>query len=104
VNASQGNLGGQFVKGQGRHQADHGLGDVEGDGDQVRVGERGKLGQAVETPAEPFQHAGIAHGVEGARVDAQTQRLGGAQGAAVLSKQGNRFLLGFACCHLHGIG
>ena len=74
------------MEGQGRDQADDGLGNLESDSDQIGVGEGGERGQAVETPAEPFQYAGIAHGVEGARVNAQAQRFGGAQGTAVLTE------------------
>ena len=84
-----GNLGGQFVEGQGGDEADHGLGNLESDCDQIGVGEGGQFGQAVEAPAEPFQYAGIAHPIEGARVDAQAQRLGSAQGAAVLTELGD---------------
>lgn len=81
-----GNLGGQFVKGQGGYQANHSLGDLESDGDKVGIRERGQVGQAVEPPAELLQHAGISHSIESAWVDTQTQCLGGAQGAAMLTE------------------
>ena len=50
-----GNLGGQLVEGQGRDQADDGLGNLESDSDQIGVGEGRQRGQAVEAPAEPFR-------------------------------------------------
>jgi len=82
-----GNLGSQFVKGQGGYQADNRLGDLEGDGDEVGVGEGRQVGQAIEPATELDQQAGITHSVEGARVDAQRQCLRRAQNAVVLAEQ-----------------
>jgi hypothetical protein len=46
-----GDLGGEFVPGERRDQAEHATGNPEGDRDQVRVAERRRIRQSVQPPA-----------------------------------------------------
>jgi hypothetical protein len=47
-----GDQGGEFVPSECRDQAEHAVGNLEGDGDQVRVAKRRSIRQSVQPPTE----------------------------------------------------
>jgi len=74
-----GDLGGEFVPGERRDQAEHSIGNLESDGDQVRVAERRSIRQSVQPPAEQFDPTGIAESVQSPGMDTRLQSLARAQ-------------------------
>jgi len=67
---------------QRRYEGDHGLRDARGDREEIRVGERRQIGQAVDPAADPFEDAGVAKGIQIARMDAGAEGLRRAEDAS----------------------
>lgn len=68
-------------------QTEHALRDARRDGDEVRVRERRKRREPVQPPGDGLNDAGVTHGVERLAVDAEAQRFGHAEAAAMPAKQ-----------------
>jgi hypothetical protein len=49
-----GDLGGDFMKGQGGDETDHRAREAEADGNEVGVADRGQFREAVDPPAHSF--------------------------------------------------
>ena len=64
-------LGGELVPGEGRDQVDNAVGNLESDGDQVRVAERQRIRQSVQPPAEQFDATGITRSVQSPGMDTE---------------------------------
>ena len=92
-----GNLRGEFVPGEGRDQAEHSVGNLESDGDQVRIAKRRRVCESVQPPAEQFDPTGIAESVQGPGMDTGLQSIASAQhpplGAEMIQRRRDR--LGF---------
>ena len=58
-----GNLRGESVEVKRRDEGDHGLGDTKGHRDEIGLGERWEIGQAVHPAADLLQNAGISQNV-----------------------------------------
>ena len=89
-----GDLGRDLVDRQGRDQADDGLGNPAPDRDQVGASERREVREPEKSTPELLQHSGIPHGVEGARMHPQIERLHGPQHTAVPPEDGRRLGIG----------
>src|SRR5205085_259583 len=63
-----------------------------GDPDEVRVGKRWGVGEAVEPAAQALEFAAVAHRVERAPVDPGRDGLGHPHDSAALSKQASRYV------------
>ena len=89
-----GDLGGEFVPGERRDQAQHAIGNPEGDGDQVRVAERRRIRQSVQPPAEQFDPTGITQSVQSPGMDTGFESLARAEyptvGAEMIQRRGDR--------------
>jgi hypothetical protein len=81
----------QFVEGEGRDEADHALRDLVSNDDEVGIGKGRQVGKTEQASRERLQDASITQGIEGTGGDPQAERFRGAQRAAVLTKEGNRF-------------
>jgi hypothetical protein len=64
-----GDLRRQLVVGQGRDQADNALWNALGDRSQVWLAQRWQPSQPIQAPGELFQFAGVAQGIQRARMD-----------------------------------
>jgi len=89
-----GDLVGQVVKRQGRDEADDTPWHLEGDGHEVGLSKWGEFGQAVQAALDLLDDPLIAQPIERARMDAEAERLRRAKAGRVVTKQGNRSLVG----------
>ena len=81
------NLGGNLVVSEGRDEADHSGGNLQRDGYEVGIAERGEVCQTVEAATKLFDDALVAHVVQCARMDSSTQRGASPKKATLLAKK-----------------
>src|SRR5712691_4959053 len=74
---SMGNLGCQFMKCQGRNEADNPAGHLPGDCHEIRGTKWWEFRESIQPTAELLQHTCIAHGVERPGMDTEPQGLAG---------------------------
>jgi hypothetical protein len=75
------------VERERRDQAEDALRDTRRDGDEVGVRERLKRREPVQPPGDRLNDTGVTHGVERLAVDAEAQRFGHAEAAAMPAEQ-----------------
>lgn len=84
----------ELVVGEGGHEADHAARDLGRYRDEVRVRQGGHLPEAIESPADLIELAGIPHGVERRAAETAAQHLGHAEHAVTLAKGRAEAVLG----------
>src|SRR5207248_8186236 len=72
-----GNLGCQFMKSQGRNEADHPGRDLPGDYHKIRSTERREFCESIQPPTELLEYTCVTHGVKRPRMDTEPQSLAG---------------------------
>ena len=89
-----GDLGGEFVPGKRRDQTEHSIGNLEGNGDEIRIAERRSVRESVQPPAELLDTTGISEGVEGSGMNTRLQCLACAEhppvGAEMIQRRCDR--------------
>lgn len=78
-----GDLGGEFMPSERRDQTEHTVGNLESDGDQVRIAKRRSIRQSVQPPTEQFDPTGITESVQSPGMNTGLQSIACAEHPAV---------------------
>jgi hypothetical protein len=74
-----GDLGGEFVPSERGDQTEHPLGNLEGEGDEIRIAKGRRFRESEKSPTELLDTTGIAKGIQSPRMDTRLQNIASAE-------------------------